>query len=165
MTELSSETLRVRLESLGLVAVALGGLKAGGCCVYAAIVGIELAKLGIPVCGVIASDIAPGTLDQLRPAENFSVHAWNATGLRIDHVGLEVELDGELWLVDAGGVVPQTAGAYLGRAPDCPLVPGYLSLEEVVRLSLDDSPGAWVEDFDRRNIPALRRLAAEMLTD
>lgn len=164
--KIDAEELRRRLRYLGKLGRALGADKPGGCGAYAAVVGTALTGLGVPVRGVASTlPVYPDDVDQLRPAgpERYGVLGWTKRGAYFHHFGIEMELEDGRWLVDIGGVVPQTADARLPETPEYPLMRGHFELEEVQLMACDDRPNTWCPDFDRSLIPVLANLARAVI--
>lgn len=131
----------------------------GGCCVWAAAVGRALERRGITARVIVRDWRSEGHagIDAVRDAVRHMLRrqnnrnpaiAWNRNGVEFNHVGLEVDLAGKTWHVDAEGVFPagnhpmfDPTGLYAGR----------LTVAEAGLLARDAY--AWNTRFDRRLIP------------
>lgn len=153
---------------VGANTIAKGRLNLGGCCVYAALVGRELLKHGIPVRGIAAGE--PGytghdealSLSRIRPhVENKNyLNDWeyNANGMNIHHIGLRIGRGKDALLYDSNGFAEDARWLSGER-----VIPGTLSIPELEGLaSVREN---WNHRFDRRSIPRLKTLITDMLED
>jgi len=71
-----------------------GCLNYGGCAVYAALVGRELQRLGVPV-GVVVNGYGGANLDEVRlkVTDVGDKGQWNDNGVYFNHVGLEYAIN------------------------------------------------------------------------
>lgn len=132
----------------------------GGCCVFAGIVGNELQKRGIEtniIVGAYGASEAQD-IDQIRARVNKSgdVGEWNANGVYFNHVGVEFFHDGDGFHYDTDGVHYADS-----KLKHWVLYPGRLTVEEAILLSQHRE--AWNEEFDRAQIPSLRRHIRQFL--
>jgi len=153
---MNKRNLFARLKQLGEDAQRLTGytLNSGGCCVYAALVGEELEKLGITVEGKVTtrSDLS---LDE---AKNESTWPNN---YNFYHVYLYFTVDGTRYVYDSDNLHEVQEG---NGAPDPwqdEPAEGSLSIAEMQALASKAS--LWNSWFPRRKIPALRKLVHEEL--
>ena len=132
----------------------------GGCCVYAAIVATELKKYKIDACGIVASRSAGETdysIDQARNNINKNtVQSWENNGIVLSHIGLEFEVGGKKKHYDTKGVRP--ASRYSG---DLTIYKGRFQHAELKQLAAKKS--GWNNHFNRRDIPAIRKLVQNRL--
>lgn len=134
-------------------------INSGGCCFFAARVGQELVKLGIPTKIVVASDIIDYesgeeivSIDDIRPhIVDNSLFEWNNNDIMFGHVGIEFQHEGKSYLYDTGGV-KRWNGFLTCCGEPYYLYPGYLTVEEASELA--DSEG-WNDMFNRDDIPAI----------
>lgn len=164
---MDSLTLRANLRQLGKDANALtdNRLNQGGCAVYAALVGRELERLGVPVLGIVCETFADTTVAfaSLRVKDRTSTRAWNRAGIHFDHVGLEFECSDGRYVYDSDTLRKAPAKTLSGM----PISPGYLSVADVEALAGINRRtetrrnAAWNSAFSRKDIPALRDLVAE----
>lgn len=127
----------------------------GGCCVYAAIVADELDRLGVPARGIVAtwtSDRGDTDIDEIRNyVECNNVAEWEENGVFFTHVGIEYNINGKIKHCDSNGVkdkgnILMSWAIYKGR----------LMIHELKQLAR--SGRDWNKSFDRKDIPAIRRL-------
>lgn len=168
-------TLKAKLQALGAAVNELtdDDVNYGGCCVYAALVGRELEKLGIPARGVVCS-YGPGNVDEARNNVKSveDTRAWNRAGIYFNHVGLEAKIGGRYYLIDTDRMNP-AGEKRLGRGRN-PICEGRLSVDELEKLAgighdnETEFKDGWNSRFDRDYIPAMRevvsRLSEEVLT-
>lgn len=161
--------LTARLRKLGraIDEATDGCTNYGGCCVVASIVADELAALGIAARGVVATWQGE-SVDAARPdnSEAAAPADWNRNGLDFNHVGLEIDAGKSRYLFDSEGVVPRKRRGRFGKggelpAGDWPIIPGYLTREEMRALS--GTPRGWNDAFPRSTIPTIRELAHRIL--
>ena len=132
-----------------------GYLNYGGCAVYAALVGRELQRLGVPV-GVVVNGYGGANLDEVRlkVTDVGDKGQWNDNGVYFNHVGLEYAINGHAYHCDS---------EYLSRARHHPqlnrLYPGRLAVDEAEALA--DDPIGWNRCFDRRLIPEIKEAVEE----
>lgn len=139
----------------------------GGCCVYAAMIVQALHKHNIKASGIVASfsatyyNDAGVTIDKVRETITKNNHTqWNSKGISFSHVGVEFEHKARVLTVkkhyDAYGV--RKAGKELD---DMPIYNGRLTLQELKGLA--NAASGWNDTFDRKQIPALRKLVKNFL--
>ncbi len=133
----------------------------GGCCVWAAAMGRALKRQGVEARVIVRDwraeghagiDAVRGLVRRaLRQSNNRNpATAWNRNGVEFNHVGLEVELAGRTWHVDAEGVYPAGEHPLFNHER---LYPGHLTVAEAGLLARDVR--AWNRVFDRRLIPSV----------
>lgn len=138
----------------------------GGCCVYAAMVVAALKKHDIDAKGIVASygagkpkwmsnDIATITKARKNVQKN-DIHEWQANGISFSHVGVEFKVGGEKKHYDTDGV--RKAGKILD---DMPIYTG--RLEYIELRALAGKKAGWNTSFNRRDIPAIRKLVKSRL--
>lgn len=134
----------------------------GGCCVYAAMIVAALHKHKIKAQGIVASweaeslNNAGMSIDAVRGNMVNKTHdEWNSNGVAFSHVGVEFEYKGRVRTVkkhyDTHGV--HSAKKVLDNYP---IYNGRLTLEEL-RILAGTKKG-WNSCFDRKDIPAIRKL-------
>ncbi len=127
----------------------------GGCCVYASMVSIELRKKGIAARGIVSSyyaETCDTTIDEARKkVRENNVFEWNSNGINFFHVGLEFDYKGKTRHYDSTGVC--VAKKKLDKMP---IYAGRLTHAELKALA--SKQDGWNSRFDRKNIPALRKL-------
>jgi hypothetical protein len=155
-----------KLNSLAkVVMVRYPYINHGGCCVYAAMVAEELQKHGIEVKGIVSAYGAKEmnsngiTLDHIRPGN--TLEEWNRCGIRFNHVGIEfvIKTEGKRATkkhYDSTGVKRATT-----ELDHMPLYKGRLTIDDLKALARKRK--GWNETFNRRYIPALRKLVKEHL--
>ena len=141
-------------------------INCGGCCVYAAMVVAALKKHDIEGKGIVASYWAgsPGwmstdvaTIDKARKKiQKNDINEWQSNGISFAHVGVEFTVDGVKRHYDTDGV--RKAGKLLDSMPI------YTGRMEYIELrALAGSKKGWNPSFNRKDIPALRRLVKSRL--
>ena len=133
----------------------------GGCAVYAAMIVAALKRHNIDAKGIVASYGAgsPGwmssdvaTIDKAREKiKKNDIHEWQANGISFAHVGVEFKIGRLKKHYDTSGV--RRAGKLLDKMP---IYEGRLEYTEVRALAA--SKKGWNSSFDRKDIPALRKL-------
>lgn len=138
----------------------------GGCAVYTAAVAKELTELGCHVSVAVSTSWRDDDEDiDLRTARSnirenggkvTSIVSWNDEGVWFGHVFIELhdpDKD-ESWFVDTTKIVAATTG----RDPTYKWkpYPGRMTLMEVEAIASRQT--GWNEEFNRRNIPAIKRL-------
>ena len=142
-------------------------LNHGGCCVYAAMIVAALHKHKIKATGIVASWSAESlnksgvTIDKVREGIKKNTHTeWNNNGVNFSHVGVEFEYKAKIrthkYHYDSHGV--KKAGKTLDLMP---IYSGRLNLEELKTLA--GTKRGWNDTFDRKDIPALRKLVKDFL--
>lgn len=143
----------------------------GGCAVMATIVGRALERIGIP-CEVVspasteywdasAPNVARRELG--KSARNATAYDWDRAGLSRRHLALRFRLDGREYTWDSDGLY-EAAGVYVhwfgtgDHRCDYPFGHG-LSTREAGKLSRNKHE--WNPTFDRRTLPALRRIVRQ----
>lgn len=130
----------------------------GGCCVFAAIIGTELKRLGISARGIVASyysDVGKSNIDSAR--ENVSENIpweWEESGVYFTHVGVEYDINGTVKHYDSNGVKRKGSRLLYLKIYD-----GRLTVDELKELSRTSK--GWNPSFVRKDIPAMRRLIKE----
>lgn len=130
----------------------------GGCCVFAAIVGTELKRLGISARGIVASysnEVGNTNIDAAR--ENVSENIpwkWEESGVCFTHVGVEYDINGTVKHYDSNGVKRKGS-----RLMHWEIYDGRLTVDELKELSRTGK--GWNSRFTRKDIPAIRRLIKE----
>lgn len=141
-------------------------LNAGGCCVYAAHVAERLAKLGVPVWGVVgmwgahengynANEIRERIIEE--GGDPLDVGAWNDNGVEFNHVLIQFVHRGRVWLHDSNGTRPVEQDDPELTEDTCgtDVMAGYLTVRELRAFA--DQPEWWNCWFDRdTGIPAIR---------
>jgi hypothetical protein len=159
-----------KLNTLGKVVMArYPYINCGGCCVYAAMVAEELQKHGIDAKGIVAAYSAKElntngvTLNSIRPGiKSNTLAEWNNHGVRFNHVGVEFVIKkegkrtGTKKHYDSTGVKRATT-----ELDYMPIYKGRLELADLKALARKRK--GWNESFNRRSIPALRKLVKEHL--
>lgn len=127
-------------------------INAGGCCVYASLVGEELRKRGIKTRIIVANDVPRGNIDKIRQTiKNINSKSdWNDKDVYFQHVGVEFVYNNETFHYDSNGV--NGKGKHLG---EWKIYPGRFSVDEAKALA-DEAKG-WCSSFNRRKIPSLKR--------
>jgi hypothetical protein len=145
-----------RLNGLGRRVLNLSpDINAGGCCVFAALVGARLEKIGKEVAIKVGSgngrsrplDYYRQQVGSNRPTE------WNDVGLYFGHIVVEFFHDDDLYHYDATGMHFADGRTYDGGYP---IAEGSLTVAEAAEMAAD--PGGWNTNFDRDDIPDIERL-------
>jgi hypothetical protein len=125
-------------------------INAGGCCVYAALLGEALKQRGDKFRIVVDGGIWGGNISIPRARRNIkntaSVREWNANDVNFYHVFLEVKDDRGEWR----GVDGE------GEAHAMHRLPGFLPLPDAQLLAATED--GWNDWFNRKQIPKLRRI-------
>lgn len=147
----------------------------GGCGVFAALAGRRILDLQVEVLGCVVDgdctmridadtpsreiQYVRTDIDTLRPMVKnpWCAYQWWAAGLVMKHVGLELCIEGELYIFDSLGVFKPEDHPHFPH-----LVPGRLSLIEIGRMALDSGRG-WCDDFDREQIPFVKDIVEAFL--
>jgi len=134
----------------------------GGFCVYAAIVSTELRKKGIDARGIVASWMAEDsstTIDEARKhVKGNTVSAWNRNNIYFYHVGLEFEYKGKTRHYDTKGVKMAKA-----KFDEMDIYKGRLTHAELKALA--SRQDGWNSQFNRKDIPAIRKLVRSHFKD
>lgn len=160
---LSTDSL---LKSIDVFAKSIGDqyprLNRGGCCVFAAHVGIRLNRF-VPVKLRMTTNIwdirengEKLDLNKLRRKVDYSLDQsrWKRNGLpNIHHVFIEFELNGQRYFLDSNGLVAVSNTE--DEFDDDPIVDGHFTFAEAY--SFAGKPEFWNSIFDRNEIPALKR--------
>ena len=140
------------------IANEIPNINQGGCCVFAALLGQQLERMGIAAWGVAAANEAwadaASDPEDVRPQLHnpFSITEWSAHGTAFYHVLLRFKLDGKLYQCDSTGITPA-----LRKLRGRPYVVkrGSFSVPELVAFAND--AGYWNEAFSRkRGIPLIK---------
>lgn len=128
----------------------------GGCCVFAALLGRKLIKLGIPAWGVALSrnkKWETSVAEARREVqERYNVYDWNYNGVSFDHVGVRFKLEGKYYQADSMGV--QRVSPTLR---DWQVLAGRFTIDEFEAFAKSNR-GFWNEEFHRKTgIPAIKR--------
>lgn len=148
----------------------------GGCCVYASIVSEQLVRKGYGVGGVCSwygyseMDIDSARNNILRDqdcrrffAQNQYIHKlWEDQGVNFGHVATAVFLqNGRRILHDSvETVLAKTTQVEFRKKP---IAKGFLYPNEMKALADDSSE--WNPDFNRKQIPAMKRIIKEKFND
>lgn len=146
-----------------------GCVNYGGCCVYAAAVAERLQELGITAeCIARTGDwFEQATVEEARanliedenyaPGEN-NARDWGEAGLSLHHIAVRFKHSGRWYTHDSDTVIPgrDTFGEHGYEA-----TPDGLTPQEARAMS--DCADGWNTTFDRRYIPAIRKLVQEVL--
>lgn len=142
-------------------------LNMGGCCVFAAEVARRLQKRGVEQVEVIASAVNPSTatpLDMIRtdllnnnksPLERYN---WDAMGASFMHVAVRFCLNGKWYTYDSD--ILRCSRTSFGR-PSYEARRGAHTVDEAIAFANDES--GWNSTFNRKQIPAVKRLIAQYL--
>lgn len=129
----------------------------GGCCVYAALVGRELKRMGIESWGVVITDMfnPARNIDEVRknipPKLVKYGYRWNREGVVFAHIVLKFKLGGKRYIYDTSGVRYED----IVEMPfGFELCPGLLPVEDLEALA--GVASNWNSDFDRREIPDVK---------
>lgn len=159
--------IETKLNQLGkIVKERYPDINCGGCCVYAAMIVDALKKHDIQAKGIVAafgagkpgwmtSEIATITAVRKKIQKNEIVE-WQSNGISFNHVGVEFKIGSVKKHYDTAGV--RKAGKMLDGMPI------YTGRMEYVELrALAGKKAGWNESFNRKDIPALRRLVKSHL--
>lgn len=145
---MDSKQIRAALYNVCAEAERIHSLNSGGCGVFAWRVGQALEKLGVPVRVAIFGD--GEDLDDMR---HVPIREWrDVFGLYLNHVVLEVELDGQRWHFDSEGLQrPRKTWGWGHR-----LCKGSIDVSELGILC--KLPSRWNPKFNRRVwMPAINK--------
>ncbi len=129
-------------------------LNRGGCGVFAALAGLRLSRY-MPVRLRVISGINADVSDARKHLKANSMDGWEDVGVHINHVALEVVIDGVILLVDSTWFTPCDHNRKI--------LEGSLSINE--GLELAHNPEGWNKDFPRESIPALEALLDKHLSE
>jgi hypothetical protein len=92
-------------------------------------------------------------LNYIREATGSSLTTaeWYYNGCDFWHVLVEFDYDGQTWLVDQEGIYTRESIPWQGMK----VSDGALTIQEALAFAADEA--AWNDQFDRRQIPALRK--------
>lgn len=131
----------------------------GGCCVYAALVAEALLLHKINCKGIVASwhaECIP-SIDEIRPfIKRNMLYEWQDNGVSFSHIGLEFEYKGKMKHYDSNGVNKATKSLDF-----MPIYNGRLNIVELQKLA--SRKAGWNDSFNRRHIPAIRKMVFEYL--
>jgi hypothetical protein len=130
-------------------------INSGGCCVFAALVGARLEKIGKEVAIKVGSgDGRAQPLDYYRKQVSSNRPTeWNNAGLYFGHIVVEFFHDDDLYHYDATGMHFADGKTYDGSYP---IADGSLTVAEAAEMASD--PRGWNYAFDRKDIPDIERL-------
>ena len=149
--------LIANLNSLGMdVNAKYRSINYGGCAVYAAIVGKELQALGVEVKVLVgggwSSNPAVSVDEARKNVKKIGRKTdWHENNISFGHVGLEFFWKRRKYHYDSNGAhKPQKTldGSTIHK--------GRMTLEECTAIAAE--PQGWNTSFNRRQIPALRRM-------
>lgn len=136
-------------------------INSGGCCIYAASLGAELARRGIP-CSVFVAALSNAArtcslLDMRQQLSNpYDALVWQRNGVDFHHLGLEFEHSGQSYMCDTNRIQP-TSDTFERFA----VYQGRFTVDEADKLAGNAS--GWNEAFDRKHIPYIRKNMAFFL--
>lgn len=132
-------------------------LNYGGCCVYAALVGEHLQKLGITVGAMVRGRNPHLNLADVRQnvRDVGDTSEWNNNGVYFRHVGLEYVISGRAYHCDSDYVTSADSHPSL-----CDVHAGRLTVDEAKKLASTENGWNWM--FDRELIPAITAAVAEV---
>lgn len=138
-------------------------INAGGCAIYAAIIIAALKKHGIPARAIVASHNAKPFNSAGIPLTEYATNIkngtheeWGGYGVDFAHVGVEFEINGVRKHYDSNGVTRAKSKLYIW-----PIYKGGIEYN-ILRKVVKDQAG-WNKEFNRKDIPALRRLVKQYL--
>ena len=135
----------------------------GGCAIFASLVGKRLEELGVGVSGITTGSCPwqpKISVDQARakithPGRKMQ---WIANGINFFHVGLCFKHNGKKYHYDSNGA--HRPEKTLGGAV---IFDGVLFLSEVIAIAREHA--GWNKSFNRRSVPAIRRLVYDHLPE
>jgi hypothetical protein len=174
---MKKKTIFDRLDELAYYAHEhIPWLNLGGCGVFAHMVGDRLYRspedvelLGYAVNGQCRAPVPSVTvtyfpttvdvsIDELRliVKDRWCARDWNRAGLKLRHIGVELLIDGMEYIFDSRGIWPSTAHEGFEDR-----VPGRLERTEMLLMALQ--PLGWNSDFDREQLPYMKKLIKAFL--
>lgn len=151
--------LLAQLNSLGIdVNCKYTYINNGGCAVYAAIVGKALQDMGVNVKVLVAGSWwgNNGHVDKAR--ENVKhigkKEEWRKNNISFGHVGLEFFWKRKKYHYDSNGCHKPAK-----KLDGATIFPGRMTVEECIAIAKEAR--GWNTSFDRKHIPALRRMVAK----
>ncbi len=128
----------------------------GGCAVFASIVGQELLKMGVHTSIIVGGDrwtLDGADIDKARTKVNNigKKTEWRDNGIGFGHLGLEFYWKRKKYHYDSNGA--HKPGKKLDGVA---LYKGRFTVEECTAVA--NEPEGWNHEFDRKQIPALRRM-------
>jgi hypothetical protein len=128
-------------------------INSGGCCVFAAHVAQELQHHFKVRIIAFSNNGNKNNIDDIRPLIKKNVPTeWRDNGCAFNHVVVEImDNKGIVWNYDACGIFPDD-----GSICTFERLQGYLTIKEALELA-NSKPG-WNKVFNRRDIPAIRKL-------
>lgn len=134
----------------------------GGCCVYAALVAEALLMHNIQSLGIVAAWDAEyfnkhNTIDNVRRYVKHNVlWRWQDHGVSFSHIGLEFEIGGKLLHYDTNGVKNAS-----NTFDEIEIYKGRLQIDDMRQLAR--KAAGWNDSFNRRHIPAIRKIVHDHL--
>lgn len=141
-------------------------LNRGGCGVFAALVGRELQSNGVKPEVIVQTEYGDDPLYVRQRVRNpLDPFDWHDNGLYINHAGLRFKHNGKWWTYDSTAL-RQSHDVF--SDDDRPASRGFLTVEEMEAFAFPRAKGPfhtvydlWNSEFDRRQIPKLRRAVHE----
>lgn len=132
-------------------------INCGGCGLMAAIVGKELEKIGIP-CEVIAKG---NPVDKTRYTiqDKKNMLEWESIGVDFGHLALRLKLGRKIYSWDSNGLWDGSKNAVYCTYP----FGKGLTVRECNAVA--SSKFGWNEMFDRKKVPALKKIVAKNFKD
>lgn len=131
----------------------------GGCAVMAALVGTELEKLGIEVEGITTDGIP--SISRNKNSNSWDGYDWQENGVGFGHVALRFKLDDKVYTYDTDKLHRGSKRFGINLRDYTPTKFGEGLKVKELRKVASTTDGFWNEQFDRRNIPKLRKIVKE----
>jgi hypothetical protein len=127
-------------------------INAGGCCVYAAIIGAELEKRGIETRIIVAAYGAKNNIEEVKNKlkNPGNMQEWEDNNVWFNHVGVEFKYNDIWYHYDSDGTHRKRA-----MLKEFKIYPGRLAPAEAWTVACDEN--GWNDSFNRRQIPSLKR--------
>ena len=156
----------VKLEKISKLANSyVKNINYGGCAVMAYLVSKELEKSGIEVEGIVPNSNPKQARGKAPKPHKFDANWWESNGIDFNHVAIRFKLGKKVYTYDTdqlhkgslnfGEDLRYTAGGKFGTG---------FNTKELKKIA-STGGGYWNKDFNRRDIPKLRKIVKEVFNE
>jgi hypothetical protein len=137
----------------------------GGCAVMAALVGKELEKLGIEVEGIVPHGNPTKARSNVEKPHVADAFEWENNGINFNHVALRFKVGSRVYTYDTDKLSRGSSrfGENLRYKTSCKFGEGF-KVRELQKIA-NTGDGYWNQDFNRKDIPKLRKIVKEVFTN
>jgi hypothetical protein len=136
----------------------------GGCAVMAYIVGRHLEDMGIEVEGIVPNTNPRQAAGETPRPHKHDAFWWEQNGINFNHVALRFKVDGKVYTYDTDQLHRGSLkfGEDLRYKAGCKFGNGF-KIKELKKIAATGH-GYWNCDFNRKDIPKLRKIVKEVFT-